>query len=113
ARFGTLQFRHPSPVSFLAFVGNGNTLLAATDEPALRLWDLSKAQESRRWPLPPQSVRDRSVPRNPFFTLSADGKTLAWWDDEDGVAVKDLATGKQRCRLKPELVRMEEQRGQL
>src|SRR5262249_37004122 len=49
ARLGTTRFRHDADVTFVAFGGDGKTLLTAGQDGTMRLWDLADGKELRRF----------------------------------------------------------------
>src|SRR5438128_1047312 len=48
ARLGTLRWRHGSPISFLSFLGDANSLLTVSQDHTIRVWDVATGKELRR-----------------------------------------------------------------
>src|SRR5262249_3286622 len=69
ARLGTLRFRHTSPVSALAFSGDGKLLATGGEHLRLRFWSVSTAQELQGAPPTEGAVL--------AIAFSPDGKLLA------------------------------------
>jgi RNA polymerase sigma factor (sigma-70 family) len=84
ARLGSARLRHGDTVKDLAFLPDGNTLVAA-DELSIRLWDAATGRELRRF-------GDGHVQS---ISVSANGKRLASSPVASGpYRVWDLATGR-------------------
>jgi WD40 repeat protein len=73
--------------SVVAFNPDGNTLVAAADEPTVRFWDAytGKSVTSVRGTLP---------------VLRANGKALTYRTDDDTIRLWDIQTGRQLASLK-------------
>src|SRR5262249_32763791 len=52
ARLGTTRLRHGAEVTFVAFGADGKTLVTASPDSTIRLWDLTKRTEIRRFTRP-------------------------------------------------------------
>src|ERR1700688_4862318 len=48
ARLGTIRWRHGGPVTFVSFLADGKTLLTASQDNTVRVWDLATGKEVRR-----------------------------------------------------------------
>jgi WD40 repeat protein/beta-lactamase regulating signal transducer with metallopeptidase domain len=55
ARLGTTRLRHGAEISFVAFGADGKTLLTASQDNTIRLWDLETGKEIRRFARPKPS----------------------------------------------------------
>ncbi len=101
ARLGTLRWRHPQPVTFVAFLPDGKAVLTGSDDRVLRLWDRATGKEIRRFTLQPERPigTDRFVRAGKFWqgmvaALSDDGKTLAAVAGNP-IVLWDVATGRK------------------
>jgi WD40 repeat protein len=83
-RLGTVRLRHAGPVTFVAFLPDGKTLVSAGQDQAVRWWDVKTGKELRHL--------DLAGPAR--VMLSADGKVLITLSD-GVVQVWDPATGKE------------------
>ena len=85
-RAGTVRLRHGSVVTSLSYSKDGKTIVSASWDTTVRLWDAATLNE----------VRAFSVARSPLraAALSPDGKLLAsgGWDRQ--VRLSDATTGK-------------------
>src|SRR5262245_19678088 len=49
ARLGTLRWRHGAAVNYVAFTPDGKSVLTASQDNIIRLWDLKTGKEVRRF----------------------------------------------------------------
>jgi WD40 repeat protein len=107
ARLGTLRWRHPASVTFVAFPDD-QTLLTGSVDRTLRLWDRATGKEIRRFAIPNQPVAMRAPQpaavvrlqaRNAGGQLTAalshDGNTLAVALANNTIQLWDVHTGKE------------------
>jgi WD40 repeat protein len=98
ARLGTVRFRGRSGQSHgLAFLPDGNTLVTADGDSAIRFWETNTGRLLREVRVSPLSVRT--------FALSPDGKQIAVggyllndkddWASAGAVRILDAASGKE------------------
>jgi WD40 repeat protein len=113
-RLGTLHFRHAGPITFVAFPPDGKTVLTASRDGTIRLWDLTSGKEIRRFDKPQGQAAApvQPVPRNQVMVrggmnlsslaMSPDGKTLAV---PIGAAIQlfEIDTGKELREIKTPL----------
>jgi WD40 repeat protein len=96
-----LKWHFAGTVTSLSFTGDSKTLMAASLDGDVRLWDVVTNKERLK-------LGDGT--RRPVAAISADGRLLAWGGDnpnrkDDAVVIlRDLGTGKQRV-LKDKEVR--------
>jgi RNA polymerase sigma factor (sigma-70 family) len=102
ARLGTVRWRHGGLVDFVAFLPEGNQVLSAGEDRAIRLWDFATGKEIRHFgpctPPPPGAdgfTDDYGRLGFVAVTLSADGKTVAASFDQPVIQLWDVATGKE------------------
>jgi RNA polymerase sigma factor (sigma-70 family) len=105
ARLGTIRWRHGAPVTFLALLPDGKTVVSAADDRFVRVWDQGTGRELRRiGPGPDIEPRGGAamIMPGPAFRLpsrvtaavSRDGKMLACHFDEPAIQLWEIATGK-------------------
>src|SRR5262249_35678746 len=119
ARLGTLRLRHQGEVTFVSFVAGGQLLTAGQDN-TIRLWDLEKRKEVRRFTRPTSVVVKKpnketkgkatqaaidalivaQANRGGSFqvAVTADGKTLAAAGG-NVLQLWDLSTGKELRKI--------------
>jgi WD40 repeat protein len=117
ARLGTLRWRHGTPVTHVAFLPNGKTVLTASQDNRVRLWDLETGKELRRFDRKPAengagvgmmggrmmvwAVGTAAFGGGGFHVaLAPDGKTLAAAGADNVVQLWDVATGKELRQIK-------------
>src|SRR5262249_37504593 len=101
-RLGSLRWRHGEPITFLALSEDGKTLVPASQDSVLRLWDRETGKEIRRF-VPPEEAKGKGNPRpNTYMqgltraAMSRDGKLLAvvltysiqLWEVDTGKALR-------------------------
>jgi RNA polymerase sigma factor (sigma-70 family) len=113
ARLGTLLFRHGDRIFFVAYGPGGKTLVTASEDGTLRLWDAATGQELRRFDRSegkkepasdgvlervPRMMRGPLPSKGFLVALSRDGKLLAA-SQGNSVLLWDVATGKKLHQL--------------
>src|SRR5262245_45971451 len=81
ARLGTIRWRHDNLVVFAAFLPGGKSVVSASDDGTIRVWEFPAGKETRRIVAFPRKEAGAgpSAPKG-YLTavaLSADGKTIA------------------------------------
>jgi WD40 repeat protein len=105
-RLGTLRWRHGEPITFLAFGADGKTLVTATHDSVLRLWDRETGKELRRFVPPVDPNAKGAVPVHVYVqgltraAISKDGKLLAVALPRNFVQLWDVETGKALQQIK-------------
>jgi len=108
ARLGTLNWRHGSPLTYLAFLPDGKGVLTASQDSILRLWDRDSGKEIRRFGKTPGDANapGQAQMMGRFYgvgstsvALSPDGKTLAVTNGAS-IQLWEVATGKELPGLK-------------
>jgi WD40 repeat protein len=84
---GAIPLRHGGSVSALRFTPDGKTLISASEDGLIRLWDPATGQERRRLEGHTGAVRS--------LALAPDGNRLASGGADLTVRLWDLAAGKQ------------------
>ena len=84
---GTIQLRHGGAVSALAFTRDGKTLIAASGDRLIRLWDPATGTERRRLEGHTAAVLS--------LALAPGGQRLASGSADGTVRFWDLAAGKE------------------
>src|SRR5262249_5096998 len=106
ARMGTVRWRHADPITFVAFLPDGKTVVTGGPDNVVRLWDVATAREVRHIR---HEARDKGNPGGPGgvvvfngvqktglgVALSPDGKTLATSGPDASIRVWETATGKE------------------
>jgi WD40 repeat protein len=105
-RLGSLHWRHGEPITFLAMPADGKTLITATHDSVLRLWDRETGKEIRRF-VPDANAKKPAPAVSPYLqgltraAMSKDGKVLAvalpnnivqLWDVETGKALRQITS---------------------
>src|SRR5579859_1015638 len=85
------RLAHDKPVYAVAFTADGRTLLTASDDGLVRVWDMASRREVRRWQAHHGGVL--------ALTLTADGKTLATGGRDGVVRFWDLATARETAQF--------------
>jgi len=88
ARLGSSQFTHSANVDHVAFAADGKTVVFVGRDSVVGRWDMAGGKELGRVQLLPFGVRG--------LLLSPDGTTVAQVRSNQGVAVIDVAAGKER-----------------
>jgi WD40 repeat protein len=119
ARLGTLRWRHGNLVAFAAFLPGGNSVVSASDDGYIRVWEYPTGKEIRRIKATGMNATEPGSSRpSGYLTAAAmtpDGKTIATSfsslmraapkakdapKTEDVIRLHDLATGKELQSLK-------------
>jgi WD40 repeat protein len=109
ARLGTLRWRHGDAVAFVAFTPDGKSVLTASVDNVIRLWDFQTGKEVRRYEARQAGKPNFAAPPGGMMgpgwgrvgtgmvgaALSPDGKTLAATTQHHTVQLWDVATGKE------------------
>ncbi len=105
-RLGSLHWRHGEPITFLALPADGKTLVTATHDAVLRLWDRETGKEIRRFVPPADPNAKALTPVHPYMqgltraALSRDGKLLAVVLPSNVAQLWDVETGKTLQQIK-------------
>ncbi len=86
-----VRLAHDKPVFAVAFTPDGRTLLTASGDGSVRLWDVAGRREIRRWLAHQDGVL--------ALALTADGKTLATGGRDGFVRLWELSTGKETAQF--------------
>jgi RNA polymerase sigma factor (sigma-70 family) len=109
ARLGTVRWRHGALVSFAAFTPDGKTVISASDDGIIHVWEYPSGKEIRQFSQPnakdPLNAALRRTAGGDHrgaapVALSGDGKTLAANFDSSEIRLYDVATGKELATLK-------------
>jgi WD40 repeat protein len=105
-RLGSLRWRHGEPITFLAIPSDGKTLITATQDSVLRLWNRETGKEIRRF-VPAADPNGMGAARvSPYLqgltraALSKNGKVLAVALPSNVVQLWDVDTGKPLGQIK-------------
>jgi WD40 repeat protein len=99
ARLGTLRFRSPSHVVFLALTPDSRQVISQASD-GIRIWETGTGKELRHIP---EAVGSSHGFSNTTTDLSPNGKLLAVADTKTkNVGLWDIATGKQVRTLAPD-----------
>jgi WD40 repeat protein len=104
-RLGSLRWRHGEPITFLAFPSDGKTLLSASQDSVVRVWDRHTGKEIRRF-VPPAEPNAKAVVRNIYMqgltraALSKDAKLLAVVLPSNMIQLWEVETGKALRQIK-------------
>jgi WD40 repeat protein len=82
---------HDKPVYAVAFTPDGRTVLTASDDGLVRVWDVKSLREVRRWQAHHGGVL--------ALTQTADGKTLATGGRDGVVRFWDSSTGRETAQF--------------
>jgi WD40 repeat protein len=91
ARLGSPRLLHDDWIRNLAFFPDGKSLMAATNEPFVRIWDATSGRELRR-----VGKTDSSLM---CAALSPDGRTIAAGENGNAILLWDAASGKENRRI--------------
>jgi WD40 repeat protein len=94
ARFGTVRWRHTSPVYFVRYLPDGKHLLTATSTDGFQVWDIETEAVVRRFGWS-RDGKELLPVREGRVQLTANGERLFAADYQRNVRVWDVATGKQ------------------
>lgn len=104
SRLGTLRWRHGDAVTFLALPEDGKTLITATQDSILRIWNRETGLETRRLVAPGE---EKANARPNFYmqgitraAMSKDGRFLAVALQSGPIQVWEVASGKPVCQIK-------------
>src|SRR5436305_1446927 len=86
------QMTHGEPVWCVAYSPDGKTLVSASDDMTIKLWDVQTGKE--------QSTLKGHTDRVMWVAYSPDGKTLASASGDNTIKLWDVATGKEQATLK-------------
>ena len=112
ARLGTLRWRHPDTVTFVAFAAD-NTVLTGSADGVLRLWDRDTGRELRRFtvtdtapppkkPVRPGAFGGGNIARRVVKTaLTEDGKIIAGALANNEVQLWNVVTGAELRKIPP------------
>jgi RNA polymerase sigma factor (sigma-70 family) len=98
-RLGTLRFRHPFWVSALAYTADEKTLVSACWDGSVRLWDPETGKELRCFPADAGRTA-QGLGACLGVAVTPDGKTLIALENGEILRALDLASGKERWRVK-------------
>jgi WD40 repeat protein/beta-lactamase regulating signal transducer with metallopeptidase domain len=117
ARLGTTRLRHAANVTFVSILPGGKKVITGSQDGTIRLWDLDKGKEIRRFPRPTpiaakqprgkEAVRRATVmqvlggarSRGRFpIAVTADGKTLAAAGG-NVIQLWEIESGKERRKI--------------
>jgi WD40 repeat protein len=106
ARLGTVRWRHGGMTTFAAFLPDGKTVISASVDSTIRVWEYPSGKELRRFGPPaannpmiglrPPGLAGAGLP----VALSKDGKAIAASFDRVEVRLYEVATGKELAALK-------------
>jgi WD40 repeat protein len=104
ARMGTVRWRLPRDLGYAAaFFPGGNKLVAADAYHSLAVFDAATGQILCRVSEDRALLRDRlqidSMHHTTCMTFSADGRTLAYGEQDGAVRIVDARAGTERLRL--------------
>jgi RNA polymerase sigma factor (sigma-70 family) len=117
-RLGTNRLRHSSVVTYVAFLPDGKSLLTASEDGAIRLWDLESGKEIRRFEMraegPKPDRADLAAETAEAADLQAEIKLLRAQraraaDREEKQAAKDNKDNKQDKDKEAEAKKAEEE----
>jgi WD40 repeat protein len=81
ARLGTVRWRHGGMVAFAAFRPDGKSVVSASDDGCIHVWEFPSGKELRRIVVVPVEKSGPGLPRSGGFlsaaALSPDGRTVA------------------------------------
>jgi WD40 repeat protein len=116
ARFGTLRWRHNTPVFFLAYLDEDKEIVTVGQDGTIRVWEVATGKELRKFGKgngnPPQGNGTITIGNGAAVmvmqaqiftgaTLTPDRKTLATSGQDGTVRIWDIAAGKERHTWKP------------
>jgi len=101
-RMGSMRWRHGDPITFVAAPPNGKTLITATNDATLLIWDRQTGKLLHRLAPPvAEPAKNVGVARNNPYTqgltraaMTGDGKLLAVVLPTNAVQLWDVETGK-------------------
>jgi WD40 repeat protein len=89
---------HDGPVWALAVSPDGNTVVSASTDDTVRLWELTTGRETQVLSVPPTKDEDGQKPY--CLALSPDGRTVAAGLSDGDIQLWDAKTGKPRARFR-------------
>jgi RNA polymerase sigma factor (sigma-70 family) len=96
ARMGTIRFRHGDTISSIALSPNDRTLLTASRDHTVRLWDVATGREVRRF----SGHENQRSNDSPSAAFSPDGKIVGvGLGSSEPICLWDAATGKKLREL--------------
>jgi RNA polymerase sigma factor (sigma-70 family) len=102
ARLGTARWRHGAPVNFAVVLPDGKTIVTASDDHIVHVWDFAGGKELHRFAASTKLPAPGVVGRRRFpvvAAVSADGKLLATGFDEPAVQLWEIAGGKKMATI--------------
>jgi RNA polymerase sigma factor (sigma-70 family) len=106
ARLGTLRWRHGSPPNFIALLPDGKTVVSASNDRLVRVWDAATGKERRHFGTgmrQDEAMEPGAIGRVPVLpqltqlavAVSRDGRLVAAHLDGAAIDLWEIATGKQ------------------
>jgi WD40 repeat protein len=95
ARLGTLRFRHGGAVLFLAYIDEGKSLITASQDGTVRMWEADSGKEIRRYASPQFAPNMISC-----AALSPDGERIAVGGQDGAISFYEIASGRHIRQVK-------------